>query len=415
MDFQTLTPDTALQLIGRLKQGRNVIFGADLFSVGREAFIKGADQVYEDLERTGDSVVRFIRGDYGVGKTNFAARIFHSALCRGWIGVYVELSEQVRLNEFHEVFSEIVKNMYAPEQMGPHALNGLQPLGLMGVLDLHYKRLRKAVGLGPGSDLPASVRTDISARIGAILQKHRVYGDFASAVRAYFDARIDNDAATIALLNRWFLADPDIKMPARGILRPISKINGKEYLRALSCLLVGMNHKGMLIVMDELESIMEESKGRRRKAYTILRELMDNVDGENGMRNTCFYVAAPPGQFESQKGFIEVEPLASRIQAPIVVAPGEIDSTATVIDLDRSPLTLKEQVQLGKKLREIHGIARSWDAHHHFTDAILTDLVNEIEKKRPYANLRIREFCIEIIGALDRKHGSISTLSGTRG
>jgi len=41
----------------------------------------------------------------------------------------------------------------------------------------------------------------------------------------------------------------------------------------------------------------------------------------------------------------EVEPLASRIQAPIVIAAGEIDSTATVIDLDRSPLTLKEQAK----------------------------------------------------------------------
>src|SRR2546429_6581120 len=30
--------------------------------------------------------------------TNFAARIFHSALHRGWICVYVELSEQVRLD-----------------------------------------------------------------------------------------------------------------------------------------------------------------------------------------------------------------------------------------------------------------------------------------------------------------------------
>ena len=228
MDIHTLTQDTALQLIGRLKQGRNVIFGADLFSVGRETLIKGADQVYDDLEHTGDSVVRFIRGDYGVGKTNFAARIFHGALRWGWIGVYVELSEQVRLNEFHEVFSEIVKNMYAPEQLGPHELNGLQPLGLMGVLDLHYKRLRKAVGLDPGSDVAASVRNDMSARIGTILQKHRVYGDFASAVRTYFDARIDNDGATVALLHRWFLADPDIRCPPEEFLGPSQKLTGRN-------------------------------------------------------------------------------------------------------------------------------------------------------------------------------------------
>jgi hypothetical protein len=58
--------------------------------------------------------------------------------------------------------------MYAPEQLGAHGFNGLQPLGLMGVLNLQYKRLRKAIGLGPGADIPPSVRSDLSARIGSI-------------------------------------------------------------------------------------------------------------------------------------------------------------------------------------------------------------------------------------------------------
>lgn len=413
MDVPKLTQEAALQLVGRLKQGRNVIFGADLISVGRGLLMKGAEQIFEDVERTGDSMVRFIRGDYGVGKTNFAARLFHAALRRGWVSVYVEFSEQVKLHEFHQVFSEIVKNMYAPDQLSDHDLAGLRRVGLMGVLDLHYKKLRRAIGLGPGADVPASIRNDLLARVSAVLQQYRIYGDFASAVRTYFDARLDDDLGTIRLLERWFRADPDIRMPTRGILRPISKIHGKEYLRSLSCLLVGMDYKGILIVMDELEAIMEESRARRRKAYTILRELMDNVDGENGMRSTCFYAAAPPGQFESQKGFIEVEPLASRIQAPIVTMPGEIDCTATIVDLDRSPLSVREQLELAKKLRDIHGIARSWDAKRHLSDAPLEQFVREINAKRPYANLRIREFCIEIIAALDRRYVAASGTFGT--
>src|SRR3989442_9814871 len=125
MDYQKLTQDVALQLVGRLKQGRNVIFGADLFSVGRELFMKGAEQVFEDVERTGDSVVRFIRGDYGVGKTNFAARLFHAALRRGWVSVYLELPAQVKFHEFHQGFSEIAKNMYAPDPLGATDIDGL--------------------------------------------------------------------------------------------------------------------------------------------------------------------------------------------------------------------------------------------------------------------------------------------------
>src|SRR6266536_5765924 len=117
MNLTGLTQEMALQLIGRLRQGRNVIFGANLFSVGREDWLRGAQQVFDDIEVTGDSVVRFLRGNYGVGKTNFAARLFQAGLARGWVTVYVELSDQVMLHEFHQVFSQIVDRIYVPEQV----------------------------------------------------------------------------------------------------------------------------------------------------------------------------------------------------------------------------------------------------------------------------------------------------------
>ena len=86
MNIDQIDKASALRLINRLKTGTNVIFGAHLFSVGRENLIKGAEQVFDDLEITGDSAVRFIRGNYGVGKTNFCGRLFNNALARGWTG-----------------------------------------------------------------------------------------------------------------------------------------------------------------------------------------------------------------------------------------------------------------------------------------------------------------------------------------
>src|SRR5438270_855687 len=247
MHLKNLTAQAALQLIGRFRQGRNIIFGAEIFSVGRQEWLRGADQVFQDIEHTGDSMVRFIRGSYGVGKTNFAARLFHSALKRGWVGAYIELSDKVKLHEFHQVFAEITQMLYQPKQINNGASSSATPVGLIGIF-------------------------------------------------------------------------------------------------------------------DELEQVMEETPARRRKAYTILRELIDNVDGENGMKSTCLYAAAPPGQFESQKGFIEVEALASRIQTPIVLGSGITDYMGTIINLDSAPLSEDERTELAKRLRAIHSIARSWDA-----------------------------------------------------
>src|SRR5207302_1538815 len=127
-------------------------------------WLTGVDQVFSDIEVTGDSMVRFIRGDYGVGKTNFAARLFHSALRRGWVAAYVELSDQVMLHEFQQVFSQIVDKMYVPDQVDQGSAETVAPLGFIGVLDRHYAKLRKAMGLGPGADIPGSARNDVVAR-----------------------------------------------------------------------------------------------------------------------------------------------------------------------------------------------------------------------------------------------------------
>jgi hypothetical protein len=400
-----LTPEEALQMILRLKQGRNVIFGAQAFSVGRERLIAGANQVFEDIERTGESVVRLLRGDYGVGKTNFAARVFHVALHRGWVAAYVEISAEVKLHEFDRVFADIARKLYSPTQFTNEGMRSTQPAGVIGILDVHFRKLRAAIGIESGADLPASVRTDLLARVDGMLRKQRIHGDFASAVRSYVKARVDDDFDTITKLDRWFYCDPDISLPSMGVLRPISKKTGKEQLRCLSCLITGIGYSGTLIILDELEGIMGENKTNRRKAYTTLRELMDNVDGENGMRNTCFYAAAPPGQFESQKGFIEVEPLASRIQTAFVTGQCESDTLGTIIDLDRAPLTHSEQLELGRRIRAIHGVARNWNAKGALPEPDLDRLVKEINRQRPYSNLRVRDFCVEITTTLETRYG----------
>src|SRR5713226_9561524 len=121
---------------------------------------------------------------------------------------------------------------------------------------------------------------------------------------------------------------------------------------------------------------------------------------------SCLYAAAPPGQFESQKGFIEVEALASRIQAPLVLRPGLVDYTATIIDLDTAPLTEDEQVELARNIRGIHSIARDWLAVKFISDSELKNLVKEINAERTYSDTRVREFCVEIVSRLESVHYS---------
>lgn len=398
MNIDGLPKEAALQLILRLKQGRNVIFGTSFFSVGREPWIQGSAQILTDIEETSDSVVRFIRGDYGVGKTNFAARILEMALHRGWTGAYIELSESVMLYEFQQVFAQICEKLYLPEELDYSGGIVIRPNGVVGALESRYKRIRAAMGLGPGADLSASARTEILSRVNSLLRHAQVFGDFATAVRLYFEGRLDGNVGACRTAEQWFRADPMARI--NGVLRPVTKVNGKEHLRSLSALLHTMGYKGMLIIIDELERIMEEPRMRRRKSYTILRELIDNVDGENGMRSSCLYAVAPPGQFESANGFIEVDALASRIQTPIL-AKGQIDIMGAIVDLDGAPLSIAHQVDLAKNIRALHSRAREWNAEHSLDDAKLISIVTDINSRKVVSRLRVREICIQLVAALE--------------
>jgi hypothetical protein len=185
----------------------------------------------------------------------------------------------------------------------------------------------------------------------------------------------------------------------------VTKVNGKEHLRSLSALLQGIGYKGMLIIIDELERIMEEPRSRRRKSYTVLRELIDNVDGENGMRSSCLYAVAPPGQFESANGFIEVDALASRIQVPIL-GNGQVDVMGAIVDLDTAPLSILHQLELAKNIRTLHGRAREWRAEDSLDDDKLKDIINEINSKKLVTRLRVREICIRLVAALEIAHSN---------
>jgi len=72
----------------------------------------------------------------------------------------------------------------------------------------------------------------------------------------------------------------------------------------------------------------------------------------------------------------------------LVLRPGLVDYTATIIDLDTAPLTEDEQVELARNIRGIHSIARDWPAETFMSDTELKSLVKEINAERTYTDTR---------------------------
>lgn len=362
----------ALRILQSLRQGSNCLEGAGFFSAGRDLLFKAAADSLEELEISGGSCVRWLKGRYGQGKTHFFARLIELAFSRNWVTSYVQISgrgEGVELHRFEQVYASIVRNCLTRDLVAEQR-GSVDPGRVPGwdwILDKWFVEIRNlAVGRTTG-DVPSfKVRDAVEQTMTAIRRRWSLQGSFAEALRQYAIARIDGDEDWAQLLLSWFSAEDihsrggDVRMRLRraGIREPIKRQNAKEMLRSLSSFLSYRGYGGMLILLDEVENVLQETPGARRTAYTILRELIDNVDDRHGMTRAAFYISGTPDLFDGEKGITEYEALAARTLLPSDLS--RPNPAASVVDLSLYPLTIDVLKAIGDKIAKLHAIAKKW-------------------------------------------------------
>ena len=402
----------ALQLVNRLSTGRNVIQGVGAFSCGRERWVEAQVRGLEELAETDDAAVKFIKGVYGDGKTNLIARIREAALERGWVVSYVEVSDRVHLYEFEEVLGEIVRHcecagMIADldSEYDPPDMDGWR-----WILDAWCAKMREtaATGLPFGRGQTMVVGEKVQQMVAATVRRCSAYGDFASAVRAYVTAWLDRDTSTLDLIMRWFRAD-GLKLREHGILSPVTRRNAKDLLRNLVAFLRSLGYRGLVAFVDEVDRVLQYTPKRRQASYQLLRELMDNVDGRHGLRGACIYFAIVPDLVDGSRGFAEHEGLASRLEQPPLPLPaGLVDYRSAMIDLSQTPLTADDRMNIARRLREIHAIARAWQPSTVVSDEVLRRVV-EMHGQRTYGRSSPRSLCKAVVAVLEgaEQYGSV--------
>ena len=362
----------ALRIIDSLQKGSNCLDGTRHFSAGRKILFQAAEDILEELEVSGGSSVRWIKGRYGNGKTHFFARMIEVAHERKWVTSYVQISgpgQGVELHRFEGVYSAIVNNLLCNEMVaeGQGRIEPGRIPGWQWILDRWYVNLRVLAGGSRLGDVPSFRLNDVIMQtITSIRNKWSIHGSFAESLRQYAISRADGDEEWTNVILDWFRGENvhsrggEIKerLKKGGVLESINRKNSKEMLRSLSVFLRYRNFGGILILLDEVENVLHAPPSSRRTAYTILRELIDNLDGTHGMTRTGFYISGTPDIFESAKGITEYEALAERVLLPPI--DGVHNPAGTIIDLSSFPLKTGDFLEMGIKIAHIHGIAKKW-------------------------------------------------------
>lgn len=394
-----ITREHALRIIQSLRQGSNCLEGVSQFSAGRDILFKAAADNLEELELSGGSCVRWLKGRYGQGKTHVFARLIEMAFDRNWITSYVQVSgrgEGTELHRFEEIYAAIIKNCLTKDLVAEQQ-GSVDPGRIPGwdwILDRWFSELRKlAVGRDTG-DVPSFKVRDVAEQtMTAIRRRWSIQGSFAEALRQYAIARIDGDENWAQIVLAWFSADDvhsrggEIRTRLRqsGIREPIKRQNAKEMLRSLSTFLRYRGFGGILVLLDEVENVIQQTPSARRTAYTVLRELIDNVDDRHGMTRTAFYISGTPDLFDGEKGLTEYEALAARVLLPSDLS--HPNPAAAVVDLSLYPLTKESLALIGEKITQLHSIAKNLPPDSKVQE-MLRDRLTQLLARNPDLNPR---------------------------
>ncbi|MGW3604364.1 BREX system ATP-binding protein BrxD [Micromonospora sp. NPDC005161] len=338
-------------IVDALRRGVVPSNGLDALAVGLDRFSAALD---DDLDRVagGGSVFKAVRGEYGAGKTFFTRWLAERAKRRGFAAAEVQISElETPLHRMETVYRRLIEHL-STEQFEPSAFRP--------VLDGWIFALEEDVLAGgtiaehDAEALDRAVSDLLERRLGDI---SRSTPGFSAALRGYRAATATGDHATADGLAAWLAGQPHVAASARraaGVKGDLDHYAALSFLRGLLTVLRDSGHQGLLLVLDEVETLQRVRSDARDKALNSLRQLIDEVHADR-FPGLMVLITGTPAFFDGPQGVQRLAPLAQRLATDFGPEPRWDNPRATQLRLPG--FSRDALVELGNRAREIYGSA----------------------------------------------------------
>jgi hypothetical protein len=296
----------SINIINALRRGTVPAGGLERIAVGLDVE-EGAIAKQLDYVARGGGDTKFIRGDYGSGKTFLVARSLEIARTRGFVTSHVVISSAAPVHKLRGVYQQICANLRTREE--EHALKTVVDTWLFAI----EERLLSAGGSGmDDAALEAATGREIEAALSGISALNSA---LAAALRTYYRANNAGDFPLAQSALGWIAAEPnigrDFKQKA-GIRGDIDDTVALLFLRGLVSVIHGARYSGLAIAVDELETTQGLQRSQREKGYQTLVQIIDALD--RGEMPRCFFLfTGTPALFEGSRGIRSVPALFDRI------------------------------------------------------------------------------------------------------
>jgi hypothetical protein len=331
-----ISPQRRQEIIDALRRGTVPKSSLDAFAVGLERFESALDEELQKVA-SGGSVFKAVRGEYGCGKTFFARWLVERAKKLGFATSEVQVSEtETPLHRLETVYRRLNERLATAD-----TAQG----ALRNIVDGWFYTLEEDV-LAEGVIEPDDEAKLVSRTAELLEQRLTKVTEsapmFSAALRGYRLAQSSGDQSTADGILAWLAGQPNVSSNAKryaGVKGDIDHFGALGFLQGLLTVLRDSGHPGLLVVLDEVETIQRVRSDVRDKSLNALRQLIDEVDSGR-FPGLYLLITGTPAFFDSHQGIGRLEPLAQRLHVDFTT-DGKFDNPRAIqirlpaFDLDR--------------------------------------------------------------------------------
>jgi hypothetical protein len=188
---------------------------------------------------------------------------------------------------------------------------------------------------------------------------------FSAALRGYRRAQVDGKDAVAEGILAWLAGQPNVAAEAKryaGVKGDIDHFGALNFLQGVLTILRDSGHVGMVVVLDEVETIQRVRSDVRDKSLNALRQLIDEVDSGR-FPGLYLVITGTPAFYDGPQGIQRLEPLAQRMHVDFQTDPRFDNPRAVQVRLPA--FTLERLRLVGSKIRDIYA------RHAHESERIL--------------------------------------------
>lgn len=297
------------EVVDALRRGTVPHTGLDLLAVGLERFEAALDADL-DAAAAGRATFKAVRGEYGSGKTFFTRHLAERAMRRGFATAEVQISEtETPLHRLETVYRRVTESLRT-SSVAPSAFRSILDAWLYAVeedaLDARPELANDPLALG------ADVDVLLEKRLAAVSSTTPA---FSQALRGYRAAATRGDAPTAEGLVAWMAGEPHVAASIKrhaGLRGDLDHFGAMGFVQGLLTVLRDAGHPGLLLVLDEVETLQRVRGDTRDKALNALRQLLDEIDAGR-FPGLYLVLTGTPAFFDGHSGVGRLPPLAQRL------------------------------------------------------------------------------------------------------